>query len=248
MLNQLLSSILLSCLVLTSLTCEEVFVRTASGDNVTVDIDPQASFSEVVTQIESYLYDIEPNYDSYYAVAQESNSTRERTGFRFLLDYLMGPEKKGHQTSRNYHAGVSKYQGEMISYIVISLATEDWWTLLKDKSSLEKAGDVTDDVHPLNFFAYICKDPDLTGALHSIHERKGKVWDKFYSGFSKSFNEEKANNNLPMQFIEDFANRVRYVDAKAIANYLKKGDYENFIKVLINNVPRSDKYLRYGQQ
>jgi len=247
LLRQLVSFIIIGQVAISAcLSAEELHIRTPSGENVTVEVDPTDSFVNVINQIETFILDgdqEEEDLQNLNFYAYQDEAVEQNQGFRFLFDFKMGKETAAKKVTRDYYAGVSTSQKQDIRYIVTTLGTNAWYELLKKKSSLEAAGDRIDSVHPLRFFGYIFTDEELKAGIHSIRTNS-KVWKKFFNGFSTSLDEETDKKNMTNAFIQDFANTVG-IDVNAIQSSLQQRRWVNFVDILLEKIPRNGDHRRY---
>lgn len=144
---------------------------------------------------------------------------------------------------RNYSIPVSAADRNDIRYIVITLAKGSWTELLRQKSSLERAGDRVDPVHPLRFLMTIFTDEEMKAGVHSIRERK-KIWKNFSEGLFGSLEVESNRNNLQMPMLQDFANTLR-IDLGAILPAIQQHNWTALFDQLLILLPRSGNPGRY---
>lgn len=216
-----------------ALSSEEIIVRTPSGSSITLEIDPHQTFYEVLDSIEMQIQEIE-------GIIPEMSSP-------ILIDYMQVQavpcSNRATSTPRNYAEPASAADKADIRFIVTSLATKSWAQLLGQRSSLNKAGDRVDHVHPLRFVQVIFTDDEMNGCLHSIRDRS-LVWKKFFSGLAGSLDEESARNNMRPEFIQDFAASLK-IDPSLFMGLLQQKRWSDFIDVLLKTIPRSGNPGRY---
>lgn len=233
--------LVLSGLFLFRLNALEVVVTPSCGESFIFDVGPDDSFLEVVEQIQGYLT------DSEFTDGEEANDLEEND--EITLSYAVGFPgifaKKGNQKgkgARNYGSPVSSKEKEDIRYIIRSLAKYNWAQLAKEESSLKKAGDKINHIHPLRFLQCVFTDEELKVGLFVIRN-KSLVWGQYYDGLKKSLNDESDLNNL-VQFTPDFANKVG-INVNAILPYVQSRQWSALIDVLINSLPRDGNPDRY---
>jgi hypothetical protein len=152
--------------------------------------------------------------------------------------------QKSYSGYRNYYTAMSDSELDELYFIMKTLALKSLLELAKFKSKLEKAGDRIDHIHPLNFLAAIFTDEELKAYVHAIKKRDGMVWDKFISGLSNTLDEETKLNNVTMNFVQDFADRLG-IDIQLIQQSVDNRKWSEFVKILIVNIPRNSDADRY---
>ena len=214
------------------LIAEQILVRTPRGDNLTIEINPQTSFAEVM--------EIARGAVSHFNMEQGDFST-------FFIDFMMEePGVKAIESSkRNYLQKVSPKEKEDIRYILKTLATNSWLQLLNAQSSLKKAGDRIDHIHPLRFLMCIFTDEELKASVHSIRDRN-KIWHEFFDGLANSLEEESKRNNLRNEHIRDFASIIN-IDHSLIAPSIQEQQWQKTIDQLLLYLPRTGSPGRYSQ-
>lgn len=228
--------IILSSLFLLQVDAKEVVVTSAEGENLIIDVDANTPFLEVIEQIQTYLapsmYDSDVNLDE-----EKEISLSYSLGFPGIF------VKKGKQkATRNYAAPVTSTEKENIRLIIRSLAKHNWAQLAKEESSLKRAGDKINHVHPLRFLQTVFTDEELKVGLYVIRN-KSIVWGEYYDGLKKSLNEESDLNNI-VQFTPDFANNVG-INLNSILPYVQTRQWNAVIDILINSIPRQGNPDRY---
>lgn len=215
---------------------EEIYVHTPSGDSLAIEVSAEDRFCEVFNQIDAYLASL----DADQCLLQSSHHDE------FMLEYTRAapPQSRQAAQQRDYNRPVTAAEKEDIGYIVKNLATNTWTQLLRHRSSLKKAGERVDHVHPLRFLMCIFTDEELKGGIHSINGRGGKIWREFYSGLADSLEEESTRGNMESQVIKDFAHRVG-VKVDLITPHINEHRWSAFIEVLIKNIPRGGNPDRY---
>lgn len=145
--------------------------------------------------------------------------------------------------SRNYNTPVLQNEKEDLAYITTTLARSSLPSLATSKSSLKKAGDRIDHLHPLRFLMTIFTDEELKANISAIRSR-GWVWDKFYSGLEGSLKEEARKNNMNNEFVVDFANIIG-INVSLIQPAIQEKRWKEFVNLLIDSVPRTGNPTRY---
>jgi hypothetical protein len=210
---------------------KEILVVPESGDSFVVDVDPDASYPETMEEIHAYLIGI-----------NEADPQDEVS-----LSYMMGlpvvaVNKASKKGGRNYGSPVTSAEKKEIRYIITSLAKYNWIQLAKEESSLKKAGDKINNVHPFRFLQCIFTDEELKSAIYVVRN-KSLVWSDYFNGLKKSMNEEFDVNNL-IQFTPDFANNVG-VNVNSILPSVQSRQWAALVDTLINTIPRQGNPSRY---
>lgn len=212
---------------------EEVLVRTPSGDSITIDIETEQAFSEVIEQIE--------------VIVNGTEQVENTSTFKWILDFMTGSDTSmstsAHAKPRDYYRPVTTSERDDINYLIKTLATGSWTSLLGAKSSLETAGDHIDNLHPLRFLTILFTDSKLQSGVHAIRDRK-KIWKEFSSGLTSSLDQENKADNLKMEHIEDFAKNVK-LDVALIRTPLQQKRWSDFIDILLTKIPREGDPGRY---
>lgn len=209
----------------------DIFVKTANGEILTFDVDPDETIGHVIEQVDNYLDDKGTQFTPYY----------------FDFSTYDGEEElicKAKQL-RDYYKEPSKNHVDDMRFIVLTLGNQPLLKLKKFKSSLKSAGDRIDDVHPLHFWRVIFSDDETISAVHSMKRRK-KVWKPFMKGMGQSLDEAADRNNIRPEHIQDLASHVG-VDSSFFEEYLNNRDWEGFAKALLTHVPRPEGTDRYDQ-
>lgn len=156
---------------------------------------------------------------------------------------ILVKSSKQQSPQRNYLIPVSQSEKNDLTYITTTLARTSLPGLAGAKSSLKKAGDRIDHLHPLRFLMTIFTDEELKANISAIRSR-GWVWDKFYDGLEGSLREESKKNNMTNEYIVDFANTIG-IDINLIQQSIQGKRWKEFVNTLIDTVPRSGNPTRY---
>jgi hypothetical protein len=144
---------------------------------------------------------------------------------------------------RDYHTEVTPIEKEFISFIVSTLGNKSLTKVWKEKSSLKKAGDQIDHIHPLKFLTIIFTDENLKVAIANLKESKW-VWTESKKGLFSSLSDELASENMPLEYIQEFSETIG-IDPALILPSIYHADWDDFFSVLIKNVPREGNPGRY---
>lgn len=214
-----------------ALDAKEVIVTPSEGESFVLDVEPTAPFLEIFEQIQERL------------VERDRGGDKEEVSFSYSLGFPGIYAKKGKPASvRNYYANVTPSEKENIRFIIRSLAKYNWAQLAKEESSLKRAGDKINHVHPLRFLQTVFTDEELKVGIHVIRN-KSLVWGEYYDGIRKSLNDETDLNNL-LQFLPDFAHHVG-VHLDSLLPYAQSRQWSALIDILIQSLPRQGNPDRY---
>jgi hypothetical protein len=230
MLSTILSLMIFSTL---QLCAKEVVITPTNSDSFIIDVEPSAPFLEVVEQIQGHLAEMDNG------MVEEG----EEISFSYALGFPgIFAKKAKTATTRNYNSNVTASEKENIRFIIRSLAKYNWAQLAKEESSLKRAGDKINHVHPLRFLQTVFTDEELKVGIYVIRN-KSLVWGEYYDGLKKSLNEESDSNNF-LQFLPDFASKVG-VNLQAILPFAQTRQWNALIEVLIQSIPRQGNPDRY---
>lgn len=170
---------------------------------------------------------------------------------QFSLDIKMTHQgiqvtpKAAKAPNRQYAASVTPKEKEKIRYIVTTLGHQSIPHITSARSNLKKTGSQINHIHPLKFLITVFTDEEIKAGIHAIRGRAiGWIWDEFAEGLIKSLKEETANQNMKMEYIQDFANTIR-LNINLILPSIQQGKWLEFINILIDNVPRQNDPRRY---
>lgn len=207
----------------------EVLLSSSNGNELLVDVDPQ-------TSIEC----LQNNFEAYVGTPVENS--------QILVAYTPVGSCKAAKpitnTYRNYYQPLSKQDRSQIAYIVRTCANKPTPTLLFYKSALEKAGATLDHLHPFRFLEAIFTDDELIVGVRVIR-KKDWVWGDFFGGLKGSLTEESARDNVKLEHIIDFSQKLR-IDPNLIIPALNNKQWSEFADILIEHVPRNNNPSRYG--
>lgn len=204
----------------------------AAGSHVFA-VDPNATFNDVITDVANHMS----------AECAQTN----RLELRILpenYELIMQLAKKPRAGARNYMAGVSPSEASDITFIVKTLANSSLPKIKTAESSLKKAGDRIDHVHPLQFLLSVFLNEELKVAVRNLQGRAW-VWDDFRDGITQTLAEENSKNNI-LPYLQDFAFKIR-VDVNILLPLQQAGRWEKFVTTLIDVVPRADGSGRHDQ-
>ncbi|MBA2369377.1 MAG: hypothetical protein H0V82_10205 [Candidatus Protochlamydia sp.] len=233
--KKLIKRVLLSAIVMggSTLSAKDLALLTAEGELLDIFIDSKGQFEEVVDSIGEYYQCLD-------------NMAGHQTDQAFTL--IVSNDKvtvRKKELFRDYYAPVTKQEKKDIHYIVTALAHDNLVSLGASKSSLNKAGERIEQLHPFKFLSTIFTDEELKAGIHAIRGRIAWVWDEFVGGFIRGFKEETAKKNMKNEYIKDFSSTVG-IDPALIMPSIQRGEWEGLINILIDTIPRKNDPNRYN--
>jgi len=234
------------CMNFSSLISEQVIVRTPSGDSITVEVNSEESFSDVMKSVGQQVNNVEK--DDRFA---------EQSVGRFLIDYMFGSSdkcRKSFQGPRDYYRTVNGSEKEDITYVLKTLAKGSWSELMRKEDSLKKAGKRFDHIHPLRFLQFMLKDDPQKGYplrtyLYGILEGSSKVKREFFDkGLFENLEKETSNQkNMKVEYIEDFARGLN-LDPSHFMQLIQNRQWNDLMKTIVRLLPREGEIDRHGRQ
>lgn len=143
---------------------------------------------------------------------------------------------------RDYHRPLTMSDRQDIHYIISNLANNSVINIMFSKSSLERAGDRIDPVHPLQFLLCVFSNEEMKAGVHNIRGRS-LLWKDFYNGLSESLQNESMENNLE-PYIADFAKKL-HLNPALLTSSLHRRNWNEFLDVLFIHIPRNPERNRY---
>ena len=212
---------LLTCTLFSfALSAQELVMNLPTDEKVVMQIGPDDSFLSVMETI------------------KEQIDSQEFLVDLFFSDTIHVSKSKPKKTVvRNYFAPLAAAEREDIRYILRTLANNSLIKIAGYKSSLNKAGDRVNHVHPFRFLECIFADDELKVCARNI-QGKTWVWSGFLDGVITSFNEEIKVNNVRPEFLADFAAIVK-VDVNHLLPAYHSHNWEHMVNVLIAHVPKT---------
>lgn len=217
------------------------------GEAAFFEVNETDQFLSVLDKIQSFCDDNQETLQ-----VPQANDVQEGISDGILLgnlnyDFQMssaGITVRAKQAAgRNYESAVTKQEKKDMTYIITTLANDSLLSIGTSRSSLKKAGDRIDHLHPFRFLTTAFTDERLKAGVHAIRDRGGWIWEGFIDGLTGSLKEEAARNNL-LQFVPDFAGKVK-IDLSLILPSLEQGKMNEFVNVLIDKIPREINPNRY---
>lgn len=208
-----------------AIEAHEAVVRSPVGEVFVLDVDPCESYIDVVQQLQSHFgSDCECFLDFMWFSSEQ-------------------PIEKA-SPSRNYWVPISAGERNEIAYITNTLGVASLAKIAKSKSALKKAGERVNHVHPLRFLMCIFTDNEMKASVAALQGRAW-VWEEFYSGIRNSCEEESNRNNMHAEYVFNFAAAVG-IDGNIIYPYVVNRQWREFVKLLIDLVPRGGNTGRYN--
>lgn len=241
-----MNSCLKICLTLFSLSslpvyAQQIIVQSPAGESYLFQVESKDSFGSVIDSIHKCIKEGALSKDTERATAatpyiMELLSTHEPLIIRM--------SNKPFSEPRNFAAGYSQVEAEDIAYIVKTLSNSSLPKIKSSESSLKKAGDRIDHVHPLQFLFCVFNNEEVKVAARNLVGRSW-VWKEFLTGLTDTLAEENEKNNI-QPFLNEFASALK-VDVNILLSLQKSGKWDKFVTFLINSVPRDGNTDRYKQ-
>lgn len=217
----------LVCLSTGCLGAYEVFIQTPEGEIESVNVSEEQPIS-------GFIHSLRCSFgDEYECVVAMVRNGEDQFFYQKTAKFF-----------RNYADGVSASQAKDIAYIVNTLGTASLVKIAKERSSLKRAGDRLESVHPFHFLGTIFSDDKMKASLQAIKNRGGWVWSGFFDGIQTSLSEEQKNQNL-LPYVNDFAATIG-LSPEEITPVVQNGNWKILVNTLIDKVPRSGNTKRYN--
>lgn len=234
---------ILSLVLPISLVATEVSVIGSNGEIAKFNLNAEDRFEEVINYIDQSLAILDADSDN--RLADNSDFPKE-----IQLNLVLASNKmdvkaaKKVSTARNYWAPLTAKENDDLHYILDTLAQASLLKIGKSKSSLKKAGDRIDHIHPLRFLLAIFSDEQLKADIHAMRNR-GWIWSEYMDGLSRTLNQEAQAGNLKPEFIQNFAATLG-IDPNAITPLIQSSQWSALVDTLINTIPRKGPTDRYN--
>lgn len=160
-----------------------------------------------------------------------------------ITTFAVAAPNKNSKDWRNYLIPMTDKEKKDLKYIIMTLGHKSLVKIGLLSSTLKKAGDRIDNLHPLRFLMGIFTDEEMTAAMFNIKDRKF-CWEGFMDGVRRGMTEETARNNVLIEQIQDFSQIVK-VDFNLIYPPIQQSKWDELVLILIANVPRNGKQDRY---
>lgn len=221
----------LTCFMVCS--AESIVWRSTIGDLHLSEIDATESFSDVIARLQ--MMDANPINDSneYFIDFMVANNVKPKAS-----------HKANNNIVRVYEQQLTEQNREDISYIVTTLGNGSLTSIATSKSSLKRAGERVEKVHPLQFLQYVFTDEKLKAAMHNLKGRTLWIWSEFFNGLKGSLEEETRKQNLN-QYVDEFSTTIG-LKISVIQPSFDKKDWKELMDILLTNIPRSGNPGRYN--
>jgi hypothetical protein len=215
----------------------ELTLKSSSGENIVIYLQPEDCFLNVIDAINSQL-DLDSDFLDEKVPAFISNERRFQIDVCVSNTGMNAKVSKAKATGRDYNKELTQQQRDDISYIVKTLAEQNYFEVLRQKSSLKKAGDRIDIVHPLRFLECIFTNEKLKTSMSDLSS-KTLAWGNFLKGLKKSLSQEAKSGNLTQPQIKDFASKVN-IDPNSIMPSIQGQRWDELVNILIGGGGRYD--------
>ncbi len=227
---------------------QQIVLQSSEGETYVIEVQPDDKFHDVLGYINHSLEAVESHtlrsrqseFENALAYASPSNSFRMVVSEENIV--VQSQMRKASKSSRNYNAAATEQEKAEIGYIVKTLANNSLLKIKGAESSLKKAGEKVENVHPLQFLLVIFTNEEYKVSMRNL-EGRSWVWKSFLEGITRSLGEENTKDNL-MQFVPDFSKQLG-INPKDILPIMQAGQWEKFVGALIKLVPRNGDSGRY---
>lgn len=220
------------------IAADNVVVESQRGDSYILHVEDQDRFFDVVSSIQECL-----------ATEEGGAAGREMGTWESFKMYFMPRSasseisKRARAEPRSYEAGMTPAQAADIGFIVKTLANSSLPKIKSAESSLKKAGDRIDIVHPLQFLLCVFLNEELKVCLRNLQGRAW-VWKDFLGGLTDTLAEENTRGNIA-PYLSHFAQTLG-VNVNELTPIVQTGKWERFVNRLIELVPRASGSDRYN--
>lgn len=215
------------CAIATGVYAERIPVRLPSGEIITMKVASD-DLAVLMAQVDA-------------EIAKRDGEARGE----FLLDFSGGPLflcARANLAPRNFNASPTKKEIEDITFIINSLGDGRALKLAGSKTSLEKAGNRIDHVHPFKLLLTAFSDERMKVSMQQM--QKGWGWKEFIKGLSESLDQEAKAGNLKEEYINEFAGQLK-IDANEIKPLIRESKWKELVVKLTDLIPRSGDPDRY---
>lgn len=172
----------------------------------------------------------------------------EEAPHEFVMDFCGGSSNsllsaRANLAPRNFQASLTKQEKDDITLIINSMGHASLAKLATSRSSLKKAGDRIDHIHPLKLLLTAFSDEKMKVSMHQMQNR-GWVWGEFMGGLAESLEQESKAGNLKDEYIDLVASKLK-IDPNQIRPIIREGKWKEFVVKLTDLVPRSGDPDRY---
>lgn len=218
---------LIGLLLLFSFTIDasELIVNTSSGNDYYLEIEPEDSFEEVFSTLQSLESD-----------------TKGIICFNLFGTKFVAKTKSANTSPRNYYKPLTQKEEETVHELLTTLAYQNLIKIGTKRSSLTKTGDQIENLHPLKFLQYVFSNDELIVAIRNIKNRM--IWSEFIGPILESLQKEASIGNITSDQIHDLAMRIK-LDVNLIQGPINAQNWNALVDTLIVQVRRSNDAKRY---
>lgn len=127
---------------------------------------------------------------------------------------------------------ISRADKQNINDLLTTMAENNVFQLLFQKSRLERLGQEIDHVHPICFIGTVFSNPHLTSCMYEIRKSSFK-WTNFVDGFGKRLKQELNRNNVA-PYVSGFAEHLN-LPRNEVERFLQRGDFEGLVLYIMNS-------------
>lgn len=131
---------------------------------------------------------------------------------------------------RDYNAAITHNEKKDLRFILRSLAHHSLIKISWNSSSIKKAGDRLEHLHPFKFLESIFTDSELSDCVARIKGRSW-VWKEFLDGITDSLHKESSCGNLK-GYLKEFAERL-HIDIKELQPSFYRQRWKEFVGIII---------------
>lgn len=186
------------------------------------------------------------DYESFHNVISTLQDVHGQKG-EYLLDFMAKAPLDLHAASaksRHYLQAVTASERSDINFIINTLGMSSLAKVTKSKSSLKKAGDRVDHVHPMRFLLTIFSDEPMKASIHAMQGRSW-IWSEFISNLKDTFEEEAVRGTLTTNYIADFSQKLG-LDFDTVNTYVQQHSWTGLVDYMISSIPRNADHGRYN--
>ncbi len=148
--------------------------------------------------------------------------------------------------NRDYNRALTKSEKKDLRYIINTLSRESLVKIGTENSSLTKAGERINNIHPLRFLLTVFSDEELKAGVHGIRNRAVPwIWDKFLKGLTDSLKLEASRKNMLTAYVEDLSRNLE-LSPSLLYPIVDSEKWNELVETLIEIVPRKTDPNRYN--
>lgn len=216
----------------------EIVVNTHKGESFFITMDPHATLNDLTEKVKTL---VDGPFSTTLLIEMPFGEEIVAEPVSWKWDVKKHGQYLGYP--RDYFTELKPDEKADIRYIITFLANKSLLSIAGHKGALEQKGDRIDHIHPLRFLLTVFTDEELKVGIRNIRA-KGWVWGDFISGLKESLTTESKIQNLTDQHIAHFA-QVIELDPNLLYPSASNRRWDEFIDILITQVPRKGDYNRY---